>query len=58
VTGIINGKTNLPLVYEGEAVFHIARFKQADSVTESVEAFQEEHDPQSNNSPGQEPVIV
>ena len=26
--------------------------------TESVEAFQEEHDPQSNKSPDQEPVIV
>ena len=58
VSGIIIGKTNLPLVYEGEAVFHVARFKQAESATESVEAFQEEHDPQSNKSPDQEPVIV
>ncbi len=58
VSGIVIGKTNLPLVYEGEAVFHIARFTQADSATESVEAFQEEHDPQSNAAPGQEPVIV
>ncbi len=58
VSGIIIGKTNLPLVYEGEAIFHIARFKQPDSATESVEAFQEEHDPLSDRSPNQEPVIV
>lgn len=58
VSGIIIGKTNLPLVYEGEAVFHIACFTQTDSVTESVEAFQEEHDPQSNRAPNKEPVIV
>lgn len=58
VSGIIIGKTNLPLVYEGEAIFHIARFKQPDSATESVEAFQEEHDPLSDRSSNQEPVIV
>jgi predicted deacylase len=58
VSGIVIGKTNLPLVYEGEAIFHIARFKQADSATESVEAFQEEHDPLSDRSSNQEPVIV
>ncbi len=56
--GIVIGKTNLPLVHEGEAVFHIARFKQPESATESVEAFQEEHDPLGDSSPGQEPVIV
>jgi len=56
--GIVIGKTNLPLVHEGEAVFHIARFKQPKSATESVEAFQEEHDPLGDSSPGQEPVIV
>ncbi|MCP4010496.1 MAG: succinylglutamate desuccinylase/aspartoacylase family protein [Proteobacteria bacterium] len=57
-SGIVIGKTNLPLVHEGEAVFHIARFKQPKSATESVEAFQEEHDPLGDSSPGQEPVIV
>jgi predicted deacylase len=58
VSGIIIGKTNLPLVYEGEALFHIAEFKQPESATESVEAFQEEHDPAGDPSPGDEPVIV
>lgn len=56
--GIIIGKTNLPLVHEGEAIFHIARFKEPDNATESVEAFQEEHDPLSDRSSNQEPVIV
>jgi hypothetical protein len=56
-SGIIIGKTNLPLVYEGEALFHIARFKEPDFATESVEAFQEEHDPRSSFSE-EEPVIV
>ncbi len=56
-SGIIIGKTNLPLVYEGEALFHIARFKEPGSATESVEAFQEEHDPRSSSSE-EEPVIV
>ncbi len=44
-SGIIIGKTNLPLVHEGEALFHIARFNENASAAESVEAFQNEHDP-------------
>ena len=31
-TGIIIGKTNIPLVNEGDAVFHIARFEDASDV--------------------------
>jgi len=37
--GIIIGKTNLPLVYEGEALFHIASFTEPDSAAEIVEHF-------------------
>lgn len=58
VAGIVIGRTNLPLVHEGEALIHVAEFKQAESATESVEAFQEEHDPQGESEPGEEPVIV
>ena len=58
VAGIVIGRTNLPLVHEGEALIHVAEFRQADSATESVEAFQEEHDPQGEHAPGDEPVIV
>lgn len=40
--GIIIGRTNLPLVYEGDALFHLAYYKQTvDSVLDQVEKFQE-----------------
>jgi len=37
--GIIVGRNNLPLVHEGEALFHIARFEAAATVAKQVEAF-------------------
>lgn len=58
VSGIVIGRTNLPLVHEGEALIHVAVFTRAESATESVEAFQEEHAPQGDEEPGEEPVIV
>ncbi len=59
VSGIIVGKTNLPLVHEGEALFHIARFDELGEVVESVETFQDEHDPLTDEGlASQEPVIV
>ncbi len=57
-SGIIIGKTNLPLVHEGEALFNIARFTEPDTAAESVEAFQDEHDPLSDEGQNKEPVIV
>lgn len=38
--GIIIGRTNLPLVNEGEALFHIARFHSPSAAESAVEAFQ------------------
>ena len=38
--GLIVGRTNIPLVNEGEAVFHIARFESSKEVATQVEAFQ------------------
>ena len=35
--GIIIGKQNIPLVHEGEAVYHIASFNKPDKVNQSVE---------------------
>jgi len=58
VSGIIIGKTNMPLVHEGEALYHIARFDEPESITESVEAFQDEHDPLNDPLSHDEPVIV
>ncbi len=38
--GLIIGRTNIPLVNEGEALFHIARFESSKEVATQVEAFQ------------------
>lgn len=35
--GIVIGRLNLPLVYEGDALFHIARVEEPDSVAKAVE---------------------
>ena len=40
--GIVIGHTNIPLVNEGDAVFHIASFDNAREVASEVENFQEE----------------
>ena len=42
-SGIVIGKSNLPLVYEGEALFHIAHFDNPDDIANAVGAFQETH---------------
>ncbi len=39
--GIIIGKQNIPLVQEGEAVYHIAYFNKAAQVEESIEQMQD-----------------
>lgn len=42
--GVVIGRTNLPLVYEGDATFHIAEYgRKVSAVEERVERFQEEH---------------
>jgi len=38
--GVIIGRSNLPLVNEGEALFHIARFESPDDAENAVETFQ------------------
>lgn len=39
-SGIVIGKNNLPLVTEGDALFHIARFEEMAAAAETVEKFQ------------------
>ena len=56
--GIIIGRTNLPLVNEGEALFHIARFKNAEALADTLEDFQLEMDPTTDEKPPAEPPIV
>ncbi|WP_044407312.1 succinylglutamate desuccinylase/aspartoacylase family protein [Thiomicrospira microaerophila] len=40
-SGIIIGQLHLPLVNEGEALFHIARFNRTDIAADNIENFQE-----------------
>lgn len=58
--GIIIGRTEIPLVHEGEALFHIARFEDVKEVAGQVESFQSELAPVVITvSPGEdEPPIV
>jgi hypothetical protein len=44
VAGIIIGRTTLPLVNEGDALFHVARFERPSSVAAQVAAFRAELD--------------
>ena len=44
--GVVIGRTNLPLVYSGDALFHIARYgRHNKAVVAQVEQFTEEHEP-------------
>lgn len=56
-SGIVVGRTNFPLVNEGEALFHIARCKETDTATDCVEVFRQEMDPDSDPKLPSEPPI-
>jgi hypothetical protein len=56
--GIIIGRTTIPLVNEGEALFHIARFKRPDAVAGRLERIQQALDPSADELPPEEPPIV
>ena len=48
VTGIVIGRSNQPMIHEGEAIFHIGRFEASALVAAEIENFQidmEEHKP-------------
>ncbi|MFL0799493.1 MAG: succinylglutamate desuccinylase/aspartoacylase family protein [Agarilytica sp.] len=47
-SGLIIGRTNIPLVNEGDALFHVARFEDIGEVAASVEAFQNTADQPPN----------
>jgi hypothetical protein len=57
VAGVVIGKVNLPLVNEGEALYHIARFGKPDAAAELVEQFQYEIGPESDRQPPEQPPI-
>jgi uncharacterized protein len=58
VEGIIIGRTNIPLVNEGEALFHIASFKSVSSAENKVESFQQKLDPLTDTvDPEEQPIL-
>jgi len=59
-SGIIIGCSEIPLVHEGEALFHIARFGDIKEVAGQVESFQIEHAPeevQESDEQGEPPIV-
>jgi predicted deacylase len=54
--GIVIGRSNLPMVMEGEALFHVASFEDLREVAEQVEEFQSSHE--EAIGAGDEPGIV
>ena len=57
VKGIVIGRTGLPLVNGGDALFHIATFRKPSDVAATIEADRDELDPQRADSPSGEPPI-
>jgi uncharacterized protein len=48
--GVVIGKQNIPLTQEGEAMYHIAMFKDSDTVAEQVEIMQDVLLPENSNT--------
>ena len=55
--GVVIGKTNLPLVNEGEALFHIAKVKSRDTLGH-IEEYQQVLDPNTDTSEPAEPPVA
>ena len=45
ITGIVIGSLGLPLVHQGDAVFHLAGFEDIPAAESALEAFQQQFDP-------------
>ena len=57
-SGIVVGRNNLPLVHEGEALFHVARFDELRQVARYVQAFNRELEEDQDWQPAEELPIV
>lgn len=57
-SGIVIGRTNLPLVNEGDALYHIARFEDIQEIEAQVDDFHEEHSPEMLPFPTPESPII
>ena len=58
VSGIIIGKTILPLVFAGEALFNIAGYDEIDQVAENIDAYNEQLNPDTDELLSDEPPLV
>ncbi|MDH3342707.1 MAG: succinylglutamate desuccinylase/aspartoacylase family protein [Gammaproteobacteria bacterium] len=56
--GIIIGRTNLPLINEGDALYHIARFEDSQAAGAKVDEFNEEYSPEILSSTHSESPIT
>ena len=57
-SGIVIGRTNLPLVNEGDALYHIARFEDISEIEAKVDDFHDEHTPEPVPFPTSESPII
>ena len=57
-SGIVIGRSNLPLVNEGDALYHVARFEDVAEIESIVDDFQEELSPQEMPFPTPEGPIL
>ena len=57
VSGMVVGRTTLPLVHEGEAIFHIALFNELEEAETVYENFHSDVEPQEDDPKIKEPVI-
>jgi predicted deacylase len=56
--GIVIGRTNLPLVFAGEAVFNIAIYASLERVSDRIDAYHEELTPNADVPNDEEPPLV
>ncbi|MFW6050046.1 MAG: succinylglutamate desuccinylase/aspartoacylase family protein [Myxococcota bacterium] len=52
-SGLVVGRLHLPLVNEGDALFHVARFDEDQQMVEAIEAFQAEYELRSLVDPSE-----
>ena len=57
IDGIVIGRTNLPLVFAGEAIFNIAAYEKPDHVSSRIEAYHEQLAPDDNELEYDEPPV-
>ncbi|WP_406661730.1 succinylglutamate desuccinylase/aspartoacylase family protein [Methanolobus sp. ZRKC3] len=58
ISGIVIGKTNLPLTHEGEAIFNIAKYSEAEEVSNRIETYQDELNPLTDEIKSEEIPLV